>query len=349
LVGGFQAWLGSGAVFGFLLSTQQSLNHPASFDYPYAFLKLINPYYFINYPDLSNFHWFALPLGNIWVIMIGFSVFLHFLGSYFIWQSLQRCFSDRNATMLSKQQSYLLTIAFTIITIGSANWDRVLSSTNPNYSSPIENIGYSIFLNFFLFLYLIAALTPHRHTLQDWARYRHMAYQQGSKRTLIQDLIWGEKSPGVVAIAINAIIAITGLSLLSLISLSSIDDKFSTLIALIFAGSLAIIYAALTQLLLLMKNGQRLFWTNGILGGVIILPVFTLAILFSYPEKHALLWLLSVAAPLIALHPPSGLSLITVLLAIMGHAGILGLFLFQMTRQLKKLGESATKQLLAAN
>ncbi|MGH1395659.1 MAG: hypothetical protein ACRAVC_16770 [Trichormus sp.] len=348
-LGGFQAWLGSGAVFGFLLLTQQSLNHPASFDYPCAFLKLINPYYFINYPDLSNFYWFALPLGKIWVITIGFSLFLHFLGSYFIWQSLQRCFSDRNATMLSKQQSYVLTIAFTIITIGSANWDRLLSSNNPNYSSPIENIGYLIFLNFFLFLYLIAALTPHRHTLQDWARYRHMAYQQGSKNTLIQDLIWGEKSPGVVAIAINAIIAITGLSLLTLIYLSSINDKFSTLIALIFAGSLAIIYAALTQLLLLMKNGQRLFWTNGILGAVIILPVFALAILFSYPEKHTLLWLLSVAAPLIALHPPSGVSLITLLLAIMGHAGILGLLLFQMTRQLKKVGESATKQLLAGN
>ncbi|MBD2364085.1 hypothetical protein H6G36_23350 [Anabaena minutissima FACHB-250] len=348
-LGGFQAWLGSSAVLGFLILTRQGLRDEISFDYPIAVLKLINPYYFIPGSGLSNFQWLALPLGNSWAIIIGFAVLIHLLGSYFFWQSLQRCFRDRNATMLTKQQSYLLTIAFTIITIGCANWSKLVFGEGSYSSALTENMATLIFLNLFLFLYLIAALTPHRHTLQDWARYRHMASPQGDKRKLMQDLIWGEKSPGVVAIAINAIIAISGLSLFTLISSSSGTDKFNTLIALIFAGTLAVIYAALTQLLLLMKNGQRLFWTNGVLGAVIILPVVALAILFSYPGNQTFLWLFSIAAPLVALSPPSGASAITSFFAIMGHTGILGLLLFQMTHQLKKVGESATKVLLASS
>lgn len=356
-LGGFQSWLGSGAVLGLLLLTQQGLKDEISYNYPFAVLKLIDPYYFIPNSlynsstelQLENFHWFALPLGNNWLTIIGFAVLTHLLGAYFIWQSLQRCFGDRNATMLSKQQSYLLTIAFTIITIGCANWPKLVFSDYNSNSALTENMAYLMFLNLFLFLYLIAALTPHRHILQDWARYRHLGNQQGGKRNLIQDLIWGEKSPGVVAIALNAIIAISGLSLFVLISSSGLDHKFHSLIALIFAGSLAVIYAVLTQLLLLMKNGQRLFWTNGILGVVIILPVVALAILFSNPGNHTFWWLLSVAAPLIALYPSGKLSAMTTFLAIMAHAGILGLMLFRMTRQLKQVGESATRVLLAGS
>ncbi|WP_066375594.1 hypothetical protein [Anabaena sp. CA = ATCC 33047] len=351
-LGGFQAWLGSGAVLGFLLFTQQSLKDEVSFNYPFVILKLINPYYFIPQSrglTLDNFNWFALPLGNNWLTIIGFAVVIHLLGAYFIWESLQRCFRDRNATMLSKQQSYLLTIAFTIITIGCANWSKVVFGIGNIASAMTENMACLMFLNLWLFLYLIAALTPHRHTLQDWARYRHLASSPTGKRQLMQDLIWGEKSPAVVAIALNVIISITGLSLFTLVSTTDIYTKFNIFISLIFAGSLAVIYAVLAQLLLMMKNGQRLFWTNGILGAVIILPVVALAMLFSYPGNQTFLWLFSIAAPLIVLYPSSGASAMTAFLAIMGHVGILGLFLFQMTRQLRRLGESGTRVLLERN
>ncbi|HIK04223.1 MAG TPA: hypothetical protein IGS40_05845 [Trichormus sp. M33_DOE_039] len=356
-LGSFQAWLGSGTVLGLLLLTQQSLRGGTLSNHPFVILNFINPYYFIPNSgnnsfvgaDFSNFHWFNLLLGNSWVEIIGFAMFVHLVGAYFIWQSLQRCFRDRNATMLSKPQSYLLTLAFTIVTIGCANWQKLVFGDGGYYSAMKDNIACLMFLNLFLFLYLIAAVTPHRHTLQDWARYRHFVNQQGVKRNLIQDLIWGEKSPGVIAIAINAIIAITALSLFTIVSLSSETDKLNSLIALTFAGSLAVIYAALTQLLLLMKNGQRLFWTNGVLGAVIILPVIALAVLFSYPGNHTFWWLFSVAAPIVALYPSGAASTMNALMAIMGHTGILGLMLFQITRQIKKVGESATKVLLAGS
>ena len=51
-------------------------------------------------------------------------------------------------------------------------------------------------------LSLIAILSPQRQAIQDWARYR---YERS--RSLWQDLIWSEKSPAQIAIAINLLIA----------------------------------------------------------------------------------------------------------------------------------------------
>lgn len=359
-LGGFQAWLGGGAVFGFLLITKQVLSVSTSYNYPLLILNLVNPYYFIphaleyvsNNDSISaNFYWFVLPIGNSWMITIGFAMLIHCLCAYFIWQSLQRCFRDRNTTMLSKQQSYLVTLAFTIITIGCANWSELVFSTaGSNYSYAVrENISCLIFLNFWFFLYLIAALSPQRHTIQDWARYRHLAMQQGSKNSLMAELIWGEKSPGIVAITINVVIAISALILFNIVSISNLNDQLNALLAFTFAGSLVVIYAALTQLLLLMKNSQRLFWTNGILGAVIILPVIACAIFFSYPGNNSLFWMFSVAAPLIALYSSTNISAATTCFAIIGHMVILSLLLIAMTRQFQQLGKSNTKVLLTGS
>jgi hypothetical protein len=72
-----------------------------------------------------------------------------------------------------------------------------------------------------IFLYLIAAVTPHHQTLQDWLHYRH---KRGSNSKgfghswLVKDLIWGEKSLAVVAIALNVVIVIIPLALFILLS-----------------------------------------------------------------------------------------------------------------------------------
>ncbi len=346
-LGGFQAWLGGGFVLGFLLFTEQTLRHGLTFRNPLIILGLISPHYFI--PDylgnfeLDSFHWFGLPLGNSFALTSGFSLSVYLIGTYFIWQSLKRCYRDPNATMLSKRQSYLLTTSFAVITLGCASW----------HSSDIkDNFAMLIFLNSWLFLYLIAALTPNRQTLQDWARYQHIYHaKHPGKRKLIKDLIWGEKSPAVLAIAINALMAITSLSVFVLSLSKHNSNQFNAIGALIFAFSLVMIYAALAQLLLFMKTGQRLLWTNGIVTAVIILPPIVLSILFTYPGQYTFLWLFSVAAPILVLYPPSHNSLGAMLtfFAILGHTTILGLLLYQMKRQLQQAGESATKVLLSRN
>ncbi|TBR57624.1 hypothetical protein BLD44_015900 [Mastigocladus laminosus UU774] len=358
-LGGFQAWLGSGVVLGFLLITKQSLVY-ISTNSAFLFLRFFNPYYFI--PRLSDsyefsstylwndFNWFVLPLENSEFIITGLAIGNFFSLMYFTWQALQRCFRNPNATMLSKRQSYLLTFYFTISSLGCANWQSIISE-NFSYSSVMKDeLACLLFLQFWLFLYLIAAITPHRQTLQDWARYRHIADHKSLGNRYIKDLIWGEKSPSLVAIALNASIAITFLSSLIILANNNTQTKMSAVYALILAGSLAMLYAALAQLMLLKKTRHRIFWTVGSLGAVIVLPVLIMLMFWSnYPGNSNFIGLFSVAAPLLALYTPDQESLYSlgVLFVIFMQVMITGLLILQLRRQLRKVGESTTKVLFA--
>ncbi len=346
---GFQAWLGSGAVLGFLLITKESLRYDLH-EYPVAFFSLFNPFYSIpklidnpSFNSLENWqilNWFSLDLGSHYFIAIAFVILNYAIFNSFIWLALERCFRDPNATMLSKIHSYMLTSYFAIITLGFAQRKSI-----------DDNLICLFFLDFLLLLYLIAALSPHRQSLQDWARYRRIS--KGGRfwnSSTIKDLIWGEKSPAIEAIAINAIIAITFLIPLVIFANDNGKNKMEAFFALALSGSLIMIYAALTQLILFMKNRHRIFWAIGSLGAVLMLPPIILSVLFSYPEKQTFFWLFSVFAPLFALQPYSGISLFseTLFLAIIGQWTITGLLMFQLHRQLKIAGESETKALMTS-
>lgn len=353
---GFQAWLGSGAILGFLILTRQGIFSVVRHsEYPFVVLKLINPVYLIPHysvdsslksvaSELANFHWFAIPLGASFVTTVGFTLFIYAMATWFIWQSLQRCFRDPNATMLSKKQSYLLTSCFAILTIGCANWQKLVFANGNSYMIS-ENLACLLFLKLWLFLYLIAALNPQRQSLYDWARYRHIySFKEFGNSKLIKDLIWSEKSPGLVAIALNAIIAITALSLFILLSGIGFDGAIPAFLSLIFAGNLTIIYAGLAQLTLLMKTEQRVLWATGTVGAVMILPLVISAMLFSNPGNNTFAWLFSIAAPLIILYPPGyPQSLISVFLALFCQWCIIGLLIFLLMRQLRKAGESTRR------
>jgi hypothetical protein len=355
-LGGFQAWLGSGVVLGFLLITKQSLVYP-SINSPFAFLRFFNPFYFIpkllavpNFNSITlwnNFHWFGVPMGVSHIVITGLAVVNYFCLTYFTWQALQRCFRNSHATMLSKRQSYLLTAYFTLASLGCANWQSMIWGKNPYSSVMKEDIACLLFLHFWLFLFLIAAITPHRPTLQDWARYRHISGHKGlGNRYVIKDLIWGEKSPSLVAIALNAIIAITFLSSLIILANDNHENKISAVHALILGGSLAMLYAALAQVMLFEKTRHRVIWAVGSLGAVIILPVVIMVMFWSnYPGNNNFIGLFSVAAPLLALYTPNGDSLysIGVLFVIPIQGIILGLLILQLQRQLQKAGESFIK------
>ncbi len=359
-LGGFQAWLGSGVVLSFLLLTKQSLLSNSA-NSAFVFLRFFNPFYFI--PGLSDssdftsgyqwndFNWFVFPFGNNEIVITSLAIFNFFALMYFTWQALQRCFRNPNATMLSKQQSYLLTFYFTISSLGCANWQSIVWEKSSYSSVMRDELACLLFLHFWLFLYLIAAITPHRQTLQDWARYRHIAGQKGLGNSyVIKDFIFGKKSPSLIAIALNASIAITLLSSLIILANDHTQNKISAVYALIFAGSLAMLYAALAQLMLFKKTRHQIIWAVGSLGVVIVLPVFIMLMFgFNHTSNSNFIGLFSVAAPLFALYPQNVEKLypIGVLFVVFVQGIMSGLLILQLRRQLKKAGESATKVLLS--
>ncbi|NEQ78703.1 MAG: ABC transporter permease, partial [Okeania sp. SIO2C9] len=128
------------------------------------------------------------------------------LWTYWVWQGLQRCFRNPNTTILSKRQSYLLIACLEGVILGCAVQGREYS----NNSWAFDNLFYLAFFSAILLFGLIATLSPSRQTLLDWvhSRRERASHPQGfRKNTLLSDLIWGEKSPAIVAIAINSVIA----------------------------------------------------------------------------------------------------------------------------------------------
>ncbi|MEH2106532.1 ABC transporter permease subunit [Nostoc sp.] len=359
---GFQPWLGSGAVFLFLFTTMVMVSsYSNSFNNSTAWLRLFNPWDTTNYlfPNLfhlsdgstmKNLQFFYLPLGTSVVNIVAFQLLNFGLCSYGILQAIKRCFRNPQALIISKKQSYLLVAFYQLMMWG---FTLQLGNGNHNFNEQVgENLILLALYNLVLILSLIAVLSPHRQDVQDWARYRHQGIS--SHKSIWQDLIWVEKSPALVAIAINlTIITIPCLVWILLTSvfdandsqtwLSSDMNRFKVLLAIALSISLMMIYATIAQLILLLKTPKRSFWAMGTLGAAMFLPPMILEFIGISSWKHPTVWLFS-TFPWAAIEY-SGAT--TIFMALLAELSVLALLNFQLTRQVRLAGESATKALLA--
>jgi len=360
---GFQPWLGSGSVFLFLFTTMvlASSYNRHGLNNSTAWFRLFNPWDTTNYlfpnlfhisngSPLKNYQFFYLPLGINVVSVVSFHLLNLGLCSHGIWQALKRCFRNPQASIINKKQSYLL-VAFCQLMM----WGFALQFGKDDYRWD-EQVGQNYILlalyNLVLILSLIAVLSPHRQDVQDWARYRHQ--EVSSHKSVWQDLIWAEKSPALVAIAINLTIAtipwLVWLSLTFVIDangvktlLSNDIDRFKALLVIALSISLMMIYATIAQLILLLKTPKRSFWAIGTLGAAIFLPPMILEFIGISSWKYPTVWMFT-TFPWVAIEHAG---LITIFMALLADLSVLALLNFQLTRQVRLAGESATKALLA--
>jgi hypothetical protein len=202
--------------------------------------------------------------------VVGSRLLNYGLWTYWSWQALKRRFANPSKTILSKRQSYLLFACFEVVILGFA-LPHNISSDGVRF----DRFGILLTLNLLLFLSLIMALTPGRQALQDWARYRNkVSSRKGFKNeSLVQDLIWGEKSPAIGAIAINLVIASVILIPWTIFGVQN-SDKLPAFLSLVITFNLALIYAAIAQFIVLMQTQAQIFWVIGTLSAVIGLPTF---------------------------------------------------------------------------
>ncbi|AVH68003.1 ABC transporter permease subunit [Nostoc sp. 'Peltigera membranacea cyanobiont' N6] len=359
--GGFQPWIGSGAVFIFLMMPiLMAPSYSYNSNNSVAWFTLFNPvettnYLFPNFlhlnngSPLKNLEFFYLPLGRSFVSLIGFHLLNFGLCSYGIFQALKRCFRNPQASTINKGQSYLF-IAFSQMMMWGfilQNWEQI-TNVDEQIEQSLTLVGVYNFISLFSF---IAILSPHRQAVQDWARYRHQEFS--SRKSVWQDLIFAEKSPAIVAIAIN--LAIVSIPWIVWISLTSVIDtvhshwagdnfdKFKLLLALALSVSLMLIYATIAQLILLLKTPKRSFWAIGTLGTAMFLPSLILGLLGISSSAYPTVWLFS-TFPWVAIEYASAT---TIFMAFLAQLSVLALLNFKLTRQVRLVGESATKALLA--
>ncbi|AFZ57335.1 ABC transporter permease [Anabaena cylindrica FACHB-243] len=345
----FQPWLGSGAILLFLFLTMTLASSYTNINNPLAWFRLFSPWEITAYlfPNLfrvyngsamENLQIFYVPIGKSLVSLVGIHLINYGICTYGIWQAMKRCFRNPNATILSKGQSYLFIAFSQFMFVGLAMQDIERSKQDA------EMIAVIAFLNLALVLCLIAILSPHRQTVQDWARYRH---QNHRNKSLWQDLFSGEKSPALMAIAINLVIAT--IPLMGWISLLPEDlstsnfGKLKAILAVALSVSLMMICATIAQLMLLMKNPKRHIFAIGTVAVVMFLPPIIFQFLGIYASKNPTIWLFS-TFPWAAIEYSEAT---TIFMALLAEFTVLALLNFQLTRQVNVLGESATKALLA--
>lgn len=320
LMGGFQGWIGALAIVMGYMSFFQVL--------------LVSPDW--------QMQWFHLSIGHYDDFGLVLALLTLGTGAYWLWQAANRRFRNPNVTLLSKSQSYRMTLCFEIWLLGFVF--REMKA----YDHPF---GYLIALGFFNLLWfavLLAALTPQRQMLLDWARYRRervVSAKQFWSRSIVNDLVWGEKSPMLVAIAVNLLIAFA-VVLPWMLTWGNASNPLQGFAVILLGATYTLICAAIAQLMMFMKSQKRAIWAAGTIAAVTILPPVVLGFLQLYPDKAPLAWLFSVGAFSVL---QSSISMTTVFTAFLGHLGILSLLSLRLTRQLQRAGASETKALMAAS
>ncbi len=364
---GIQPWIGSATtLFGLLIVG--SLKMPNS-DVALS-LNLFNPVVMLSHLAIAadingsitsgqpwntmwsyltlDVRWFYLPMG-LTALSAGIFMMLNYsLWTYWVWQGLERNFRNPNATLLSKRQSYGVVLCVQGVLLGFISQGRFVSTNGESYPFPtIQEFSMIFGLNLLLLLGLVAALSPHRQALYDWARYRHdrkNVRQRGGRNTgLIWDLVWGETSPALVAIAINIGMIAAAMVPIMLWHLSDLIPLRRLVIGVAISGMMILIYGAIAQLTLLLRSPRRMVWGMGSIATLVIIPLIAVPILLQMRSMPAL-WLLT-AFPWMAIPVATASSLV---LAFVGQVLVLAALTAYLTRQLRQAGESETKALLSA-
>ncbi|MBD2166792.1 ABC transporter permease [Calothrix membranacea FACHB-236] len=373
---GFQPWLGSGLVLLFLFVTLQTLFYSADFHNILAWLSLLNPVSMLGYltpryqePPIQEIQFFYLPLGKSLVGLVALHLFNYGVGIYWAWEGMKRRFRNPDGAIINKVQSYFLVASYQVIFWGftlqySDNYcpDYRGSQSIPCYHDLnyqiVQNWGSIAFLNIMLLLSLLVILSPHRQTIQDWARYRHekVANFKGFWRKFaLKDWLVDEKSPALLAMLINLAIATTPLLVWIVLAptlntrhnsaIEWVNDigRLRAILGVALFISLMMIYATLAQLMLLMKNPKRSFWAIGAISAAIFLPPMFLGMLGITPKENPVAWLFS-TFPWASLEYAAT---ITVFKALIAEVSVIILLNIKLAKQMKLAGESATKALLA--
>ncbi|MBD2393303.1 ABC transporter permease [Cyanobacterium aponinum FACHB-4101] len=349
-LGGFQAWLGSLAIFFFCL-TNMGVSLEAyrwsatSFDwfalfYPGMFLAYLvkatflspNTIGYLSIEGLSNLNWY----GNFWWqnSWTGFALIIANYGvwTFWLWQGVKRRFHNPHEVAISKYHSYLISACFIVFNLGFTLQENSLSGSDFK-----DKLIVFLIINFFYLLLITLALTPQRQTLLDWSRFR---YENSNHRHLVKDLLLGEKSPAIGAIALNILLMNLYVTP-AIVIFSWGEDKVLMLTGLILGALMMVIYATIYQLLLLLKTRKRNLIATSVVSFLIIAPLWSFII--TSGSGLANFWLFS-PFPAVAVGEVSFLPLLGSFLTQI--AIIIG-FNYQLKKMLNKAGESETKALLS--
>jgi hypothetical protein len=230
---------------------------------------------------LPSIPWFGLLVNQNWLLAHIFIYGNIALLTYWLWRVLQRTFRKPTATVLSKRQGYAIVTYVLLLAVGFMVPGRMVAGDG---TVGFTQLAIVASIAVYGALPLIFTLSTPRQTLLDWFRGRQeIAIAQraenmspGKRRSAqIHDRLFGDKSPGVAAILICALIAYSLISLL----LPATGKSFgAAVLGLALSVTLVANYAVLVQLMLLLETAKPYVWATGSVIFAIVLPGFCMAI-----------------------------------------------------------------------
>lgn len=221
--------------------------------------------------------WFGQAINQSAWLSHGFTLMVLAIATALIWLMLVRLFRNPNTTMMSKWQSYAIVAFLEALVLGFF----VVTSEQVNFAGSTAEAGTWLLyaFNFGLTIVIMLALCPQRASLLDWLRFQK--HPQG----IVRDLVWADKSPAIVAIAINLVIINTlYVPWMFLVGVGKENPSVAAIIVLSLTGVL-LIYTAVVQQIFALKIRNPYTWTMGGLGLWMLVPPIMLGILSIVPEQ----------------------------------------------------------------
>jgi hypothetical protein len=297
----------------------------------------------------SDASWFGIPVASNPILFYIFGTICSLVASYGVWQVLERRYLNPTATIISKSQSYLANLCWQIWIAGFVIPALARHSSYFNEAS----LGWLAGMDFIALSLLIPLLLPSKQALQDWSRYRRERvmhqHRQFWQRELVQDLIHNDKSPALLAIAINIGMATIVWIPVSIVMLfNNFSYGINTLAGIGLGASVILIYTAIAHLGLFLNVRKRKLWISALVGGVILAPSLVAWLLSTSHAPTELVSLLLLFSPFAAMgiSQSGGVSIIGALVA---QLAIFAALTRQLQRKLQISGRSQTQELTASN
>jgi hypothetical protein len=209
----------------------------------------------IDYSDslYFQFNWFYLPINNIPTLSL-LCMGTILVASYWLWEPINRRYANHHSTLLSKRSSYQLNLCLQLWLIGFVFMS--FTAHQSALQSLLVAVGVVQIVGAWFFLIV---LTPSRRILQDWSRYHrervHKRWRWGSS-DLVQDLLWDDRSPAILAVAIN--LGISLVPWLPFVWKASASGQFNALLSIVLGVIIMFNYGLLFQIMA-VRNSYTIF------------------------------------------------------------------------------------------
>ncbi len=208
--------------------------------------------------DPPAYTWFYLPISNnIWLADLFSCVTLLTLSNW-LWIAIDRKYLNSNSTVIEKQHSYQINAIVQVWLIGFAL--PHLNSTSADLNLMVLGIFQS--LGAFSLVWLIPLILPSHKSLHEWMRSWLEKYPDRHRFNwrdpdLIQELMWHDRSPVILAVLINLAIAAIcwgGLAIGTFIVSHNLDLCIKFMFGLAIATLLSLIYTIVAQQMVLQAQ-----------------------------------------------------------------------------------------------